>query len=131
MTSKVLDLGMLPVDRPDLGVEQAVAFLLRHGATVIWNGDNYFSYMIDGRFGHFTQQQWAFSLSSCYIPSRDNGTGAQYKAEAYRFTLNDFKCAANYAPSWLRTRPQFYQSLDQFINGVWNKQEAAIMEVVS
>lgn len=114
-------------------VDATQEFLLGHGFTIIRHADQYFDFMKDDKFGHFTidtSPMRGFNLSSVWKPSRENGTGARMQEEpSFEFSIDAFKGTLNGRPSWISGNPVFYKDLHDFVSNSYWKNKGLIVHL--
>lgn len=83
-------------------------------------GLTYLTYSKNNKFG-YVEMEWpfyeTFKLSSEYVPSREHGTGSQYKTELYNIPeISEFEKSMESViiRPGEKTRPKFYESLEHY-----------------
>jgi hypothetical protein len=118
---KKLSIDLAQYATQEEGIEATKQFLLGHGYTIIQYSPRYFDYSKNDRFGHFTVDSYgAFSLSSCYKPSRQNGTGCQTVDHEWKFNIAQFENTMNNTQH-CRDRVTFYRDIADRVANHWAK----------
>lgn len=86
----------------------------------------YFFYSDGTKVGYCQLDNFCFTLSSEYIPSKNFGTGSQYKKDLYELTKEDIEKSFNYVIYWSGQfgeiePPKFYKDLEHFISKSWQE----------
>lgn len=98
--------------------------LINAGFTVFYTLDNnkketYFSYMLDNKFGYVqAEYDGCYHIGSIYKPSKQAGTGCNYKDRIVNPTIGDFKGALNY--HFTNLSPVFYNDIQDYLSNNWS-----------
>ena len=108
-------------------IEELRANIIEAGGIIVGDEEKAFTYFLNGGLGAVSihSLSYCLNLASVYKPSKENGTGSQYREDG-PYTMKDLKRATTHVIRPGNSPVYFYKNLKEYLLQCYNRDNISI-----